>query len=59
MEKGETMKGWKTWVGAAGMAIVGIYEISEGQVELGVSKIALALGMIGLGHKVEKNAQNG
>lgn len=48
------MKGWKTWVGAIGMAIVGIYEISEGQVESGVGKIALGLGLIGVGHKVEK-----
>lgn len=53
------MKGWKTWAGSIGTILVGIYEISEGHVESGVAKIALGLGMIGIGHKVEKNGANG
>lgn len=53
------MKGWKTWLGSIGMIAVGVYEISEGQTESGVGKIAMGLGMIGIGHKVEKNATNG
>ena len=53
------MKGWKTWLGSIGMIAVGVYEISEGQTESGVGKIAMGLGMIGIGHKVEKNGANG
>ena len=41
------------------MIVVGIYEISENQVESGVSKIAMGLGMVGIGHKVENHGTNG
>jgi hypothetical protein len=50
------MKGWKTWSGAIGTIALGIYEISEGQIEEGLSHIALGLGLLGLGHKMEKAA---
>lgn len=51
------MKGWKTW---AGVAIIGL---SAGLEAAGYSEYAKilamvggALGLVGVGHKVEKNA---
>ena len=39
---------------AAGMAILGIVDIVDGQAEAGITKIVGAVGLIGIGHKVEK-----
>jgi len=48
------MKGYKTWAAAIGMAILGIVDIIDGQAETGITKIVAALGLVGIGHKVEK-----
>ena len=48
------MKGWKTWLAAAGTAALGIVDIVNGEVETGVMKIVAALGLVGVGHKLEK-----
>lgn len=53
------MGGWKTWAAAIGAALLGIYEITEGQTESGLGHITFAAGLIGLGHKIEKKATNG
>jgi hypothetical protein len=48
------MKGWKTWLAAACTAGLGVVSIINGDVASGAQQIVLALGMIGLGHKIEK-----
>jgi uncharacterized membrane protein YiaA len=53
------MRGWKTWVAAIGTIALGVYEITEDKIEMGLGHIAMGLGLIGIGHKVEKTAANG
>ena len=49
------MKGWITWVGAAGSILTGLYLIiAQQDYEGGVASISLGIGMIGIGRKVEK-----
>ncbi len=48
------MKGWKTWIAAACTAGLGVVSIASGDTEAGMQQIVLALGLIGLGHKIEK-----
>lgn len=48
------MKGWKTWLAAACTAGLGLVSIYNGEAESGLQQIVLALGMVGLGHKIEK-----
>ena len=49
------MKGWKTWAGAAVMAI-SIFITEMGYVELGnaFKVFGMALIGVGIGHKIEK-----
>jgi hypothetical protein len=49
------MGGWKTWLGAALLAAVGGYQIHAGDLAGGAQKIAEALAVIGIGHKIEKS----
>jgi hypothetical protein len=49
------MKGWKTWLAAACTAGLGVVNIIDGNVETGAQQLVLALGMVGLGHKIEKS----
>ena len=53
------MKGWKTWVAAAGTAALGVVSIVNGDTEAGIQQISMAFGLIGLGHKIEKNGSMG
>ena len=48
------MKGWKTWVAVVCTAALGILSISNGDTTAGLQQLSLALGMLGLGHKIEK-----
>ena len=48
------MKGWKTWLAVAGLTALGLVDIFSGQTEIGITKIVGAIGMLGLGHKIEK-----
>lgn len=48
------MKGWKTWLAAACTAGLGIISIASGDTAQGVQQLTLALGLIGIGHKIEK-----
>lgn len=48
------MGGWKTWAAAGLLVFIGVIEIALGEVEQGVGRIALAAGLVGLGHKIEK-----
>lgn len=63
------MGGWKTWAAAAALGIPAIIQlvvigvdclVSGGVctltlVEPNLKQLAIALGMIGIGHKIEKN----
>jgi sulfite exporter TauE/SafE len=60
------MKGWKTWAAAIGMILGGLGQIvgevsndswSFESVQAGYAMIMAGLGLIGIGHKVEKNAK--
>ncbi len=53
------MGGWKTWMAALGAFALGLYEIYEGRTESGIGHLTFAAGMVGIGHKIEKNAANG
>jgi hypothetical protein len=48
------MKGWKTWLAGLGTIALGVYEIKIGNTESGIQKILAGLGLIGIGHKIEK-----
>jgi len=48
------MKGWKTWLSAIGLGVLGAVEMVNGQYESGAMKMLGGLGLIGVGHKVEK-----
>ena len=48
------MKGWKTWLAAAGFAALGISQIVGGDMAGGIQRIVEGLAIIGLGHKLEK-----
>lgn len=48
------MKGWKTKAAAAAFALLGVVDIANGDIQGGMEKIAGALALLGIGHKVEK-----
>lgn len=48
------MSGYKTWVAAAGLILMGISAILDGNSDAGVMRIVEALALVGLGHKLEK-----
>ena len=49
------MNGYKTYAAAAAMALFGVYEVATGDPASGAMKIIGALGMVGIGHKLDKN----
>lgn len=51
------MRGWKTWLAAALMALLGVYDVSEGNVDTGILRISEALAIVGIGHKLEKTGR--
>jgi hypothetical protein len=48
------MKGWKTWLAVGCTAVLGTLNIVNGDTAGGLQQPTLALGMFGLGHKIEK-----
>jgi hypothetical protein len=59
------MGGWKTWAAAAGLCLLGLAligmglmatELKEVLFGLGLQAILFGFGLVGIGHKVEKNA---
>lgn len=59
------MGGWKTWAAAGGLCLLGLAMIGMGLLAtelkevlfgLGLQAILFGFGLVGLGHKVEKNA---
>lgn len=53
------MKGWKTWLAAVCTAGLGIISIANGEIEQGIGHLTFALGLVGLGHKIEKAGVKG
>lgn len=51
------MSGWKTWAAAVGLCALGIYEIALGNTDSGLERIVLAVGLVGIGHKIEKQQE--
>ena len=52
------MGGYKTWMAVLGMVILGVLDIINGQSETGITKIVAALGMLGIGAKIEKSKKH-
>lgn len=50
------MKGWKTWAAAAGLCGLGVFLMLHGKEDLGMVCIFNGLGLVGIGHKIEKKA---
>lgn len=51
------MGGWKTWTAAAGLVLLAVADVAGGDYEAAGTKIVSALGLIGLGHKIDKGNQ--
>lgn len=54
------MKGWKTWGGAAVIGIAACLEAMGGEYAVyskAIMMVGTALGLVGIGHKVEKGGQ--
>ena len=50
------MGGYKTWIAAAGLALMGVSAIMDGNADQGIMRIVEALALIGIGHKIEKKS---
>jgi len=48
------LKGYKTYIAAAGLALLGIVEIINGNIEGALARFAEALGFLGIGAKIER-----
>lgn len=51
------MTGWKTWVAAIALAALGVIDIVNGDADQGMTKLISALGIVGIGHKIEKGGK--
>jgi len=51
------MKGWKTWMAAAGLSGLGVFLMLKGQEDMGMICIFNGLGLVGIGSKVERVAK--
>ena len=49
------MGGYKTWIAVAGAILLGIYRLMEGEVQEAMTLFTFALGLLGIGSKIEKN----
>jgi hypothetical protein len=49
------MRGWKTWLAVAGMVLAAGNDADNNSDYVGaMTKAIVALGMLGIGHKIEK-----
>lgn len=49
------MKGWKTWAGAALVAVSAVLGyVGESDLAQALLTVGAALGLVGVGHKIEK-----
>jgi len=49
----ELTKGWKGYVGAAVLMILGVLEIAQGQHQAGIALIGVGLSLLGIRHKLD------
>ena len=54
LKESKMMTGWKTWLSGVGAIVYGVILIIGGHAEQGVTLILSGLGIIGIGHKIEK-----
>ena len=54
LKENKMMQGWKTWLSGIGAIVYGVILIIGGHAEQGVTLILSGLGIIGIGHKIEK-----
>ena len=50
------LDGYKTIVAAVGLVALGVYQLSQGQLELGFQSLMAGLAALGLRHAIEKGA---
>lgn len=51
------MKGYKTWIAAVACFSLGAVDFYNGDVTAAAEKWAIGVGLIGIGHKVEKGQE--
>ena len=52
----ELLNGKKAYIGAIGLMALGVYELTQGQLEKGLQDIMAGFGLLGLRHAVAKSA---
>lgn len=50
----DIFSGYKTYIAAAGLVGLGIYQISQGDVQTGVASLMAGLAVFGIGKKIER-----
>lgn len=53
----EAINGWKMYIAGFALIGLGIYEMTQGRDDSGMTHIAAGLGAIGVGHKLDKNTE--
>ena len=53
------MGGWKTWTAAIAIALFAVVDAGNGDYDAAGTKLAASLGLLGLGHKIEKAQDSG
>lgn len=48
------MGGWVTWIGVAGLCLLAVADVVNGDIDGASTKIAGAVSAVGLGRKIEK-----
>lgn len=48
------MQGYKTWLGVIGFVLLAVYSFVSGNIQEGIQYLTLALGLLGIGGKLDK-----
>jgi len=48
------LSGWKSFLGGIGLVGLGVYELTQGDIQGGIAHIGEGLAIIGIAHKIEK-----
>lgn len=51
------LSGIKTYIAGIGLVGLGIHQLSQGDIQVGIESIAAGLAIIGIGHKIEKSTK--
>lgn len=52
------LDGYKTYIAGIGLIALGVYQITQGQIEVGVQSIIAGLGMMAIRNAITKEADN-